>query len=339
VASAFVHTGLVLFLALEGMGYWALAAGALLARVLEVAALVWCAGWRPRLRLPGMRARGLLAFGLHVSFASLLWFVYSNSDYAIVGRLAGPVALGYYAIAFQLISLPVQKLTANVNQVAYPVFCRLQHDRPRLRDWYLRLTVLLGFFGTPALAGMLLVAEDAFAVVLGEKWVHAVLPFQLLAGAGILMVFSYSLPPLLNALGRPDINTKYTLVCTVVFPVCFVAAGLLYGLIGICLAWLVIYPPMVAVLLWWTKPVTGVGPLDLVWAQLPVLGAVVFMAAAVLLARWALADSGQAGVRLAVSIAVGAVAYAGWMLAAGRRTVLKDLRALLRELKGQPSPA
>ncbi len=339
VASAVVQAGLVLALALAGMGYWALAAGALMSRVLEVAALVWFAGWRPRLRLPGARARGLLAFGIHVSLASLLWFVYSNSDYAIVGRLAGPVALGYYALAFQLISLPVQKLTANVNQVAYPVFCRLQHDRARLRNWYLRLTVLLGSFGVPTLAGMVLVAEDGFAVVLGPKWVDAVRPFQLLAGAGVLMVFSHSLPPLLNALGRPDINTKYTLACTLVFPACFVAAGLLYGLTGICLAWLAVYPVMVAVLLWWTKPLTGVGPLDLLRAQLPVLGAVGLMAVAVLAVQWALADSAHAGVRLAVSIAAGAAAYAGWMLAAGRRTVLADLRALLRELKGAPSAA
>jgi PST family polysaccharide transporter len=334
VAVAVLQSGLVLTLAFAGFGFWALAAGALLARVLEVGSLLWITGWRPRLSWPGARARGLLAFGVHVTLGSLLWFVYSNSDYAIVGRLAGPVALGYYALAFQLISLPVGKLTANVNQVVYPVFCRLQNDRPRLRDWFLRLTVLLGFFSMPALVGMILVARDGFAVVFGDRWAEAVLPFKLLGGAGVLMVFSHSLPPLLNALGRPDINFKYTLACTVVFPVCFVAAGLAYGLVGICVVWLVVYPVMVAALLRRTKPLTGVGPLALVRAQAPVLGAVAFMTAAVLLVQWALADTAQPWVRLAAASGVGAVAYAGWMLAAARRTVLADLRALLRELKG-----
>src|SRR5262249_38681599 len=158
----------------------------------------------------------------HVSLGSLLWFVYSSSDAAIVGKLAGPIALGYYSLAFQLISLPVQKLTGNVNQVVYPVFCRLQNDPARVRDWYLRLTVLLMFFSMPTLIGMALVAPDAFAVVLGERWVPAVLPFQLLSGAGLLMVLSHSLPPVFNALGRPDINMKYTLVCTLLFPACFI---------------------------------------------------------------------------------------------------------------------
>jgi O-antigen/teichoic acid export membrane protein len=339
VLAAVVQSGMVLGLALAGLGYWALAVGALASRLIEVAALTRLAHWQPRLRLPGARARGLLAFGIHVSLGSLLWFVYSNSDYAIVGRLAGAEALGYYALAFQLISLPVQKLTANVNQVAYPVFCRLQHDRPRLRDWYLRLTVLLGFFGMPALAGMILVAEDAFAVVLGDRWLPAVLPFQLLGGAGMLMIFSHSLPPLLNAVGRPDVNLKYTLVCTLVFPACFVAAGLQYGLVGICLAWLLVYPVLVTGLLWCTRALTGVGPLALLRAQLPVLGAVAFMAVAVLLVQWALTGVEHAGARLAATVAVGAVAYSGWMLVAGRHTVLADLRALWRELKGQGAPA
>jgi O-antigen/teichoic acid export membrane protein len=339
VVSAMLQGGLVLGLALAGLGYWALAAGALVARLLEALALSWLAGWRPRLRLPGARARQLVAFGVHVSIGSLLWFIYSNSDFAIVGRLAGAEALGYYALAFQLITLPVHKLTANVNQVAYPVFCRLEHDRPRLRDWYLRLTVLLSFFGTPALVGMALVAEDAFAVLLGPKWLPAVLPFQLLAGAGLLMVVSHSVPPLLNALGRPDVNLKYTLASTLVFPASFLVAGLWFGLIGICLVWLTVYPLMVGAGFWLTRGLTGIGPLQLLRAQLPVLGAVALMTAAVLLAQWALGDTAPAAVRLAVAIAVGAVAYAGYMLAAGRRTVLADLRGLLRELKGRPAEA
>ena len=89
-------------------------------------------------RWPGPRARTLLVFGLHLSLGSLLWFAYSNADYAIVGKTVGTVALGFYTLAFQLMSLPVQKLTANINQVAYPVFCRLQHDPVRMRAWYLR---------------------------------------------------------------------------------------------------------------------------------------------------------------------------------------------------------
>ncbi len=331
VATAVVQSGLVLGLAAAGLGYWALLAGVLAARLSETVAFGYLAGWRPRLRWPGPRARGLLAFGLHVSLGSLLWFVYSNSDFAIVGKLAGPVALGYYALAFQLISLPVQKLTANVNQVAYPVYCRLQQDPARLRDWYLRLTGLLGFFGLPVLVGMVLVADDAFLVVFGTQWTPAVLPFQLLSGAGLVMLLSASLPPLLNALGRPDLNLKYTALCTLVFPACFVPAGLAYGLIGICVVWVVVYPLMVAGLFTWTKPLTGVGLTRLLRVQAPMLGAGAFMTLVVLAVRWGLEV--EPPLRLGLSVVAGALAYAGWMVFLARRTVLADLRALWCELR------
>jgi PST family polysaccharide transporter len=329
-----VQSSLVLAMAAAGYGYWALATGALVSRALETVIVTYYSGWRPRLVRPGAGARGLLSFGVHISLGSLLWFVYSNSDFAIIGRLAGPEVLGLYAFAFQLISLPVQKITVNVNQVVYPVFCRLQKDRDRMRDWYVRLTVLLGFVGMPVMVGMALVAQDGFYLVLGEKWRVAVLPFQLLSLVGVLMIYSHSLPSLLNALGRPDINLKYTAACTVLFPMGFAVAGLYYGVLGVCLVWLLLYPLAVAGLVFLTRHVTGIEPLTLLRAQGPVAGAVLFMTTVVMATQACLANVEWSALRFAASIALGAAAYAGIMLGLARQTVLANVRALWRELKG-----
>jgi teichuronic acid exporter len=334
VLCSVVQASLVLGLALAGAGYWALAAGAMTARVLEVVVLSYAAGWRPKLAWPAAGSGELLKFGIHASLASLLWFIYSNSDFAIVGKLAGATALGYYALAFQLISLPVQKLTANTNQIVYPVFCRLRHDPALLRDWYLRLTVLLGFLGMPAMAGMALVADDGFAVVLGPRWQPAVLPFQLLSVVGILMVYGVSLPPLLNALGRPDVNVRYAGTCTLLYPAAFAIGATTSGVTGVCIAWLILYPVILASLVTLTHRLTGVGLGALVWAQRQVVGAVLFMTAVVLAVRWGMADSERVWLRLVASVAAGAAAYAAVMLALARQTVLADVRALVRELRG-----
>lgn len=336
LSAAVCQGALVLGLAGAGFGYWALLTGALAARALETAGLLLLTGWRPRWRWPGPRARSLLGFGMHLSLGSLLWFAYSNADYAIVGKTVGTVALGFYTLAFQLMSLPVQKLTANINQVAYPVFCRLQHDPVRMRAWYLRLTGLIGLFGLPALTGLILVAPDAFPVIFGERWLEAVLPFQLLGGAGLVMLFSHSLPPLLNALGRPDLNLKYTALATVVFPVCFILAGMSFGLVGICLVWLIVYPLLAFGFIHATRHVTGVGLPALVRSQTPAILAVAGMAAVVLTVRWGLADWQRSDLRLVLACAAGAVSYAAGLWVLARRTVLTDLWNLIRELRGQP---
>ncbi len=338
LAGAAAQAALVLGLALAGAGYWALAGGSMAARGLEVLVLGYASGWRPRLARPARAAAGLLRFGVHVSLCSMLWFIYSNADYAVLGALLGPVALGYYAIAFQLISMPVQKLTAAANQVMYPVYCRLQDDRPRLRNWYLRLMVLQNFVAMPALVGMALIAADGLPLLLGEQWRPAVLPFQLLCPVGVLMVVGQALSPLLYALGRPDIHLRYTALCVAVYPAAFAAAA--WGrdestaLVAVCLVWLVLYPLLAGGVLYCTRHLTGVTPAAVLGRHVPVLAGVGVMTGCVLGAQQALAAAPVA-VRLGVAIGVGVVSYAGWMLLTARRTILADVARAWRELRGR----
>ena len=151
--TAVFQASLVLGLAIAHLGYWSLVVGSLARRVVEVVFYMAGSGWRPRFVPLGYRVQGLLRFGIHVSMGTFLWYLYSNLDYAFVGNFSGPEILGYYALAFQLASLPAEKLTANINKIAFPTFCRLQHDRLRLHDWFVRLQVLVGFIGMPVMVG------------------------------------------------------------------------------------------------------------------------------------------------------------------------------------------
>jgi O-antigen/teichoic acid export membrane protein len=339
-AQATIHLGaalaqsvLTLVMAHRGWGYWSLLGGTAAARLLEAAMLAVRAGWTPRLGWPGLGSRSILLFGMNVSAASLLWYLYSNADFAVVGKLLGPSELGYYSLAFGLMSLPVQKLTANVNKVAYPVFCRLQHDRARLRQWYLKLVTLLGLIAVPAMLGLSLVARDAIHVVLGAKWSPAVLPLQALSLVGALMVFGSSLPPLINALGRPDVNMKYTLVCNLVYPASFIVLGLRYGVPGICASWLILYPIIMFLFIKTTESITGVSPADLLRTQREVLWAACGMTLLVTLTQWTLGSAGPQ-IRLACTVAVGVISYTSGLCLLGRSTIascVEVVRASWRE--------
>ena len=268
----------------------------------------------------------------------------------------------------------MQKLTVNTNQVVYPVFCRLRDDRATLRNWYLRLSVLLGFLGIPTLAGMAIVAPEAFGLILGEKWLPAVLPFRLLAVVGVLMIYAASLPPLFDAIGRPDITLRYSASCAILFPIASYFGAIqgqrlgellaplgeisprLYSLlaplsnlgadqgalVGVCLAWLVSYPIVIVGLVALTRGVTGVSVLDLARPQLPVVLATASMLVAVYLLRNALpviSTDGQAStrlvLRLVLSALTGCLVYAGILLLVARDTVLADIRSLVREIRNK----
>src|SRR5947209_16288545 len=293
LGGALASAALVLSLALAGMGYWALAAGTLASRLMEAACTWYASGWRPVLAWPARRAWQLLSYGLYVSGASLLWFLYNNADFAAVNTFGGTVLLGYYAVAFQLMTLPMQKLSAHVNHIMFAVFCKLQDDRERVRNWFLRLTVLLTFVIMPVLVGLALVARDGIPLLLGERWQTALLKFQLLFTVGVVIVVIFALPNALAALGRPDVTLKYNIACAVLYPAGFFTAAWLAGPPGVCLVWLVLTPLLVSVLIHVTRGVTGIGVRDVLAAQVPVLAGVGFMLCCVLAVQWLMRDDAR----------------------------------------------
>ena len=256
--STVIQGCLILTLVLSGWGYWSLIVGYMVPRVLNVLFLAWQISWVPRFRWPGGWSNPLVSFGIHYTGSRLCWFIYRNVDYLIVGRLMGPIALGYYSFAFMLISMPVDKIVATCNQVAFPIFCRMSHDLERVRDWYLRLSILFGVLATPALVGLALVANDAILVALGQKWTPAVLPVQIMSLAGVFMVLGSSIDVLYIARGRPDINFRFTAISLVVYPPLFYLSGRNFGLTGVTLVWAVFYPIMVLLLIGVTRSITGI---------------------------------------------------------------------------------
>jgi PST family polysaccharide transporter len=332
--SALIQSSMVLSLAMMGWGFWALAAGSIVARLLDAFLMSWRASWIPRLRQPRRSTATLIRFSLNVTGTAFLWYFYSNSDFAVVGHLTGPAALGYYALAYQLVSLPVQKLVANCNQISYPILCRLQDDPERLRRWFLRLTVMVGFISLPALVGMSLVADDAIPMILGEKWRPAVLPFQIMSCAGVVMILSASLPPLFIALGRPDITLKYALACFVLLPSSFYLVGRRYGVVGVATTWSTLYPLVVLALISMTRPVTGLGVTDFLRSHQFTLISLAFMIITVLVTRYSLSHEQSMWLRLGLSITAGVCSYgvASWVVA--RHIVLIELRTFWRELRG-----
>ncbi len=333
VLSSVIQSVVVLGLAFAGFGYWARAGGAIIAKVTDVAFLVWQTAWVPRLCWPGKWSNPIVQFGLHFSGSRLCWFVYRNADYAILGRLLGPIALGYYSLAFMLISLPVEKITASCNQIAFPVFCRMSHDRERIRSWFLRLSLLLGFLGTPALVGLALVAEDAIRVVLGAKWAPAILPLQIMSLAGVFMVIGGAIDGLFNSLGRPDINFRFTIVSVLIYPILFYVMGRTYGVTGVALVWALLYPVMVTILITRTGSITGISIRDILKTQAPVWAAVLIMCLAVLVTQWFLRGSQPSSLRLAISVFSGVLGYGMGIWLFAWRSVAGSLNLLWGELR------
>lgn len=113
--------------------------------------------------------RSLLAFGGNVTASRLLWFFFTQIDVIIVGKMLGKEMLGFYSVSMQLASMPVQRVSAIVNQVAFPVFSKIQHDHQQFRNVVLKAIRVLSLVAFPILWGISSVADELVLLVLGEN--------------------------------------------------------------------------------------------------------------------------------------------------------------------------
>lgn len=191
-----VSTSVTIGLALAGFGAWSLAWGRLAGNSVNCGVLYILAPERPR---PGWNrsvARDLLRFGIPLTGSSFLVFAMLNVDYLVVGRELGTIALGYYALAFNLSSFPWNMLSTAVRPIAVPAFARFQNDGARLREVFLRWFHLLMSAAVPVCTLLGVLALPLVTVIYGSKWRPAASALVFLAALGGLRVaidFCYDL--------------------------------------------------------------------------------------------------------------------------------------------------
>jgi O-antigen/teichoic acid export membrane protein len=122
--------------------------------------------------------KAFLRYGGGVFATQALTYVSKNVDSVIIGARFGPVDLGLYNRAFQLMMLPLQQLNAPAQRVALPVLSRLQDERERFRTF-----ILFGQSAMLTVMGLVLAvlgsqADSVIRILLGERWLASVPIFQ-----------------------------------------------------------------------------------------------------------------------------------------------------------------
>jgi O-antigen/teichoic acid export membrane protein len=173
-------------------------------------------------------AQEYVRFGAPLLGSGILVFLIFNLDNLLIGSVMGSVQLGYYALAFTWGSFICGLLSGTVNNVLFPAFSAIQHDKAAMRRWYLK-TVDLGAF-LSLIVNVTLLANAHFFLVtfLGngsDKWVAATSSLEILCVYGII-----------RATTEPLGNCIMTLGCTRVL----LQAATLAGLIEVVLLALVV---------------------------------------------------------------------------------------------------
>jgi len=313
--------------ALAGLGVWTLVLAPLVLFTVRAAMMTWAAG---ALVWPIFDPRGaghLARFGGVMAAGQFFWFLQSQTDVFIAGRVFSPRLLGIYTTSLFLTQIFVSKFVPPLNEVAFSAYARLQEDPRALAAGFTRAVRLVMTAALPFYFGLAVTAEPLVLTVLGPKWADTVPLVRLLALSMPFMTLQVLLTPACDARGQPGIGVRNGATGALLLGAAFLV-GVHWGPTGLACAWLAAYPLYLAASAARALPVIGASVRGLARAIAPALIAAVAMAAVVTGVDRAL-PALEMPLRLATLALVGAAAYGGW-LALFARSVVRELAATVR---------
>ncbi|NIJ22458.1 O-antigen/teichoic acid export membrane protein [Sphingomonas naasensis] len=314
-----------------GLGVWTLVAAPIALFGVRAIGMTWAAG---SLVWPSFDFRGagdIARYGGVMAAGQIFWFLQSQADVFIAGRLFDPHWLGIYTTSLFLTQIFVSKFVPPLNEVAFSAYARIKDDRAAMAAAFVKSARIIFVVAMPFYLGLAVTAQPLVDVVLGPKWHEAAPVVHWLALAMPMMTLQTLYAPASDACGRPGIGARNGVTGAILLPAAFLV-GVHWGIMGLVAAWFAAYPLYLAVSTWRTLPVIGVRFRDLVDGLAPPVLAAAAMAVLVsLLARGlpplpALAE-------LALLGTAGAAIYAGW-LALFARATLSEVVALVRNRRG-----
>lgn len=182
-----VSTAVSVALILLGVGPMALAIGRVAAQAVACAMQFGFTRNVPKFGFSSRVAGEMLRFGLPLAGANFIGWIVMSVDYVVVAHVAGPMILGFYVMAFNISSFPMNALGQAVRAVALPGFSAMDGERRRARIFVAAAAVT---WAVALLAGILLstMAEDVIGIVYGQKWMTASIALGSLAFFGALRV-------------------------------------------------------------------------------------------------------------------------------------------------------
>lgn len=309
IAATLVGAATGIALAVDDRGAWAIV-GQVLGEAVTSTLLLWLlTPWRPSWTFSGASLRRLGGFAGNVFAENVLWQAARTGASVLIARVLGAAALGTYTLATTVILLPFARIAAPLQQVFFPAFSRINDDRERITEIWIRATRLVGAISMPALVGLAIVAADFVDTVLGSKWSDATTVIQILAAVGILQSLQTLNGEVLLALGRAGTLLRFSILWSTA-TVGAVVIGVRWDLVGVAVAYAVAIVAVEPVRAYLTTRALGVPLTRFVFSFAGIVQATAAMAAVLLAARLVLvAADVQAAARLALLVPLGAAVY------------------------------
>ncbi|MEE1098309.1 MAG: lipopolysaccharide biosynthesis protein, partial [Alistipes sp.] len=188
--SSLISGAVAVVMALMGCGVWSLVGQRLAAMGVKALLLWWWSNWRPsgEYRLDALKR--MAPYSLRLMATDIIATLYNNISQLFVGKFYSAQMLGFYNQGQKLKDMPVAAIQQSVQSVTFPALSKIKDEEQKFSESYRQLMVMVSTFLFPVMVGLIAIAPDMFAVLLGEKWMPTVPYFEILSLSGLFIPLS-----------------------------------------------------------------------------------------------------------------------------------------------------
>jgi O-antigen/teichoic acid export membrane protein len=216
-----------------GLGVWSIAYYQLIKFFLNSVLLWVYTTWRPNFGFSVESFKYFFSFGSNFTIAGVMHTIYRNLYLLVIGKFYQAASLGLYTRAYQFGQLPSDNIGNIFQRASYPVMCKLQDNKEKLKDIFTKFLRILAFVVFPLMVALSVLAEPVIVLVVGEKWRESGPLLAVLCLAMMWVPLDILNLTLLQVRGK----TNYYLRCELWkkgFGIAIVAATLPFGLLIMC---------------------------------------------------------------------------------------------------------
>jgi PST family polysaccharide transporter len=236
LTSAIIAGSIAIWLAVGGLGVWALVISSLTGAAIGTILLYALGHWRPRLIYRWSEVRTVFGFGANVTGFAIFNYFARNADNFIIGAFLGIGQLGYYALAYGILLRPRDMVTSVLMRVLFPALSRLQDDDAQLKATYLRACGAIAFTTFPMMLGLMVVAYPFLDVVLGENWLPAAPLIIVFAPLGMIQSIWSTVGQLYLVKNRANLQLRFGVFSGVAITASFLI-GIPWGVLGVAISY------------------------------------------------------------------------------------------------------
>lgn len=216
---------------------WALVWGQFAGMLVAVSSSYVISNYRPRFRLDAEPLRAAFGFGKYVMATGFMTYITLQFDNLMIGAELGAAALGFYAIAFRIATIPKLVIGDVTSRTLYPWYSNAYREQPaRLGRLWSDSFGYLCWAACAAYLPLYLFAGYYLILLFGDQWGPAEPLLKVLVLVGAFRSLSAVLAPLMLATRQPRLDTWVKLIETLIL-----VPAVLYGVFitqqAIAVAW------------------------------------------------------------------------------------------------------